>query len=181
MSWRSSPFPLLCCQGNGLRHRIDPRSRTMGVSRSPGGTEIGLELRQAVARNQDALLLPTGEDVSGHAPVAFARDFSIPSVSDPPTRTGVGRPSWRTASTNRPTDEYPAESRKDTSVNRTRPKAVWKALQLSQPVIPGSGPANLPMSICLESGRSLPARQAFIRFRDDLVRVCTGRPPVRTP
>lgn len=118
---------------------------------------------------------------SGHAPVAFARDFSIPSVSDPPTRTGVGRPSWRTASTKRPTDEYPAESRKDTSVNRTRPKAVWKALQLSQPVIPGSGPANLPMSICPESGRSLPARQAFIRFRDDLVRVCTGRPPVRTP
>mgnify|MGYP000514686508 CR=1 FL=1 len=49
----------------------------------PGGTEIGLELRQAFAWNKDVLLFSAGADVSSHAPLVFARHFCVPSVSDP--------------------------------------------------------------------------------------------------
>lgn len=48
----------------------------------PGGTEIGLELRQALAWNKDVLLFSAGADVSSHAPLVFARHFCVPSVSD---------------------------------------------------------------------------------------------------
>ncbi len=48
----------------------------------PGGTEIGLELRQALAWNKDVELFSGGAAVSNHAPYVFARHLVVPSVHE---------------------------------------------------------------------------------------------------
>jgi carbamoyl-phosphate synthase large subunit len=48
----------------------------------PGGTEIGLEIRQALAPCKEVKLFSAGLDVSNHAPFAFAHHALLPSVRD---------------------------------------------------------------------------------------------------
>lgn len=49
----------------------------------PGGTEIGLELRQALSWNKNVVLFSAGAPVASHAEYVFGRHFPIPSVFDP--------------------------------------------------------------------------------------------------
>lgn len=49
----------------------------------PGGTEIGLEIRSALSYCKEIQLFSAGSDVSNHAPFAFSRHFTIPSIFDP--------------------------------------------------------------------------------------------------
>ena len=49
----------------------------------PGGTEIGLELRQALGWCKELELLSASAAVSSHAPFAFVRHFTLPSVHEP--------------------------------------------------------------------------------------------------
>lgn len=49
----------------------------------PGGTEIGLEIRQALAPCKEVRLFSAGLDVSNHAPFAFAHHALVPSVHQP--------------------------------------------------------------------------------------------------
>jgi carbamoyl-phosphate synthase large subunit len=46
----------------------------------PGGTEIGLEIRQALAWCKEVELFSAGAPVSNHAPFVFARHFVVPMV-----------------------------------------------------------------------------------------------------
>jgi carbamoyl-phosphate synthase large subunit len=46
----------------------------------PGGTEIGLEIRQALAWCKEVELFSAGASVSNHAPFVFARHFVVPMV-----------------------------------------------------------------------------------------------------
>lgn len=48
----------------------------------PGGTEIGMEIRQALALCKEVTLFSAGAPVSNHAPYVFARHFNIPSVHE---------------------------------------------------------------------------------------------------
>lgn len=49
----------------------------------PGGTEIGLELRQALAWCKEVELFSAGAPVSSHAPYVFASHDSLPLVGEP--------------------------------------------------------------------------------------------------
>jgi hypothetical protein len=49
----------------------------------PGGTEIGLEIRQALVWCKDVELFSAGAPISSHAPFVFARHFPLPMVGDP--------------------------------------------------------------------------------------------------
>lgn len=49
----------------------------------PGGTEIGLELRQALGWSKEIELFSAGSAVSNHAPFVFAKHFVVPSVHEP--------------------------------------------------------------------------------------------------
>jgi hypothetical protein len=49
----------------------------------PGGTEIGLELRQSLVWCKEVELFSAGAEVSNHAPYVFRRHFIVPSVSSP--------------------------------------------------------------------------------------------------
>src|ERR1051326_2847289 len=49
----------------------------------PGGTEIALELRQALAWCKEVELFSAGAPVSNHASFVFARHFPLPSVDEP--------------------------------------------------------------------------------------------------
>lgn len=49
----------------------------------PGGTEIALELRQALAWCKEVELFSAGSPVSNHAPFVFARHFDLPAVDEP--------------------------------------------------------------------------------------------------
>src|SRR5437762_9933126 len=49
----------------------------------PGGTEIGLEIRQALAWCKEVELFSAGAPVSNHAPFVFLRHFEIPMVGAP--------------------------------------------------------------------------------------------------
>ena len=60
-----------------------PRAAKWRVLIFPGGTEIGLELRQALAWNKDIQLFSAGAAVSSHATCVFERHFAVPPVSDP--------------------------------------------------------------------------------------------------
>jgi carbamoyl-phosphate synthase large subunit len=69
--------------------QIEPESKTAGSNSArwqvlifPGGTEIGLELRQALGWCKEVDLFSAGAPVSNHAPFAFARHFVVPSVHD---------------------------------------------------------------------------------------------------
>jgi carbamoyl-phosphate synthase large subunit len=48
----------------------------------PGGTEIGLELRQALGWCKEVDLFSAGSPVSNHAPFVFAHHFTVPSVHE---------------------------------------------------------------------------------------------------
>jgi len=48
----------------------------------PGGTEIGLEIYQALRWNKDINLFSAGSKVSNHAPYVFKHHFVIPSVHE---------------------------------------------------------------------------------------------------
>jgi carbamoyl-phosphate synthase large subunit len=49
----------------------------------PGGTEIGLEIRQALAQAKEVELFSAGADLSNHAPFVFQRHFCLPLVNQP--------------------------------------------------------------------------------------------------
>ena len=49
----------------------------------PGGTEIGLEIWAALRDCKDVRLCSASMDVSNHAPFAFARHFTLPSIREP--------------------------------------------------------------------------------------------------
>ncbi|MFN6476817.1 ATP-grasp domain-containing protein [Nostoc sp. DedQUE07] len=49
----------------------------------PGGTEIGLEIYNALCSCKDIQLYSVGLDMSNHAPYVFKNHFSIPSIHDP--------------------------------------------------------------------------------------------------
>jgi carbamoyl-phosphate synthase large subunit len=48
----------------------------------PGGTEIGLELRQALGCCKEVELFSAGSPISNHAPFAFSCHYPIPSVNE---------------------------------------------------------------------------------------------------
>ena len=48
----------------------------------PGGTEIGLEIREALKDCKNINLYSAGADVSNHAPFVFKHHFIIPAVTD---------------------------------------------------------------------------------------------------
>jgi len=48
----------------------------------PGGTEIGLEIRQSLAWCKEVMLFSAGAPVSSHAPFVFSRHFSLPMVGE---------------------------------------------------------------------------------------------------
>lgn len=49
----------------------------------PGGTEIALELRQALGWCKEVELFSAGTEGSNHAPFAFAKHFVVPHITDP--------------------------------------------------------------------------------------------------
>lgn len=49
----------------------------------PGGTEIAMEIREALAWCKEVELFSAGADVSNHAPFVFARHFVVPAVTEP--------------------------------------------------------------------------------------------------
>lgn len=57
-----------------------PARRPTRVLVLPGGTEIGLEVRAALARRRDIELFSAGADVPGHAPYAFRRHSVLPDL-----------------------------------------------------------------------------------------------------
>lgn len=57
-----------------------PTDRPIRVLVLPGGTEIGLEVRAALARRRDIELHSAGIDAPGHAPYAFRRHAVIPDL-----------------------------------------------------------------------------------------------------
>lgn len=69
-------------------HRMTPASQPVPAGPPwkvlilPGGTEIGLELRQALAWCKEVELFSGGVPGSNHAPFVFARHVEVPSVHD---------------------------------------------------------------------------------------------------
>ena len=60
----------------------DARRERWRVLVFPGGTEIALEIRQALAPCKEVLLFSAGADVSSHAPFVFAHHSVVPFVGD---------------------------------------------------------------------------------------------------
>lgn len=49
----------------------------------PAGTEVGLEIHQALQHCKEVTLFGAGQPISSHAPFVFQRYYSLPNISDP--------------------------------------------------------------------------------------------------